>query len=243
MMPDEQPAANALRFNLRTALALVAFIAILFGWYASSKQSRDKNARLIQQLLNARSQVSLAESRGEFQAERTSDGRPLFSKPRVEGVSLRGAVIQAGDSAFQRTSFDNSDLSGASLTGGGASFQGASFKNARLRNAKLVGGGSSFQLATFDNADLSGAVLNGNLQGVSLKNANCTGITIIGSFQAANIDSAKFQSADLSAIRNEDLASCYYKTPPTYDAQTKLPARFDPTAHGWRLAPAGAGSK
>ena len=68
MMPDEQPAKNALRFNLRTALALVAFIAILFGWYASSKQSRDKSARLFQQLLNARSQVSLAESRAEFQA-------------------------------------------------------------------------------------------------------------------------------------------------------------------------------
>jgi uncharacterized protein YjbI with pentapeptide repeats len=128
------------------------------------------------------------------------------------------------------------------LTGGGASFQGASFNNAILRNAKLAGGGSSFQLATFENADLSGAVLSGSLQGVSLRKAKCVGTTINGSFQGANIGAAQFQNADLSAVRSEDLGSCYFDAPPTYDANTKFPDRFDPVTHGWKKTDAKSGT-
>ena len=229
---------GGLRFRLRTVLVCMAFIALVVGWYTSMERERTRSARLLRQLMNAQSQIGLAESRAELQTNVTSGGNPpakgVLSRARFEGVNLRDVVIQGSTSAFQKTVFDKSDLSNASLTGGGASFQGASFNKAILTNAKLVGAGSSFQLATFEGADLSGAALTGNLQGVSLQNAKCIGARINGSFQGANIDAAQFQNADLSAIRGEDLASCYYKTPPTYDANTKFPDRFDPIEYGWK---------
>jgi uncharacterized protein YjbI with pentapeptide repeats len=193
---------------------------------------------LVQQLQNAKLQIRLAESRAEILANATSQrslrDKRMSARGGFEGIDLRGAVIEAGISAFQKSVFDYSDLSNASLTGGGSSFQGASFYKATLKNAKLAGGGSSFQLANFESADMTGAVLTGNLQGVSLRNAECVGTTIKGSFQGANIDGVQFQSADLSALRSEDLASCYYDAPPTYDANTKFPNGFDPVANGWK---------
>jgi uncharacterized protein YjbI with pentapeptide repeats len=245
-MLHDQRAPRGLRFKLRTVLACIAFTAFVIGWYSSIERERTRSARLVQQLMNAQSQVRMAESRVQIQTNVPSSGnqkaKGVLSKARFEGVNLRDAVIQGGASAFQQTVFDNSDLSNASLTGGGASFQGASFNNAILRNAKLVGGGSALTLATFESADLSGAVLTGNLAGVSLKNAKCLGTTIKGSFQGANIDAAQFQNADLSAIRSEDLGSCYYDAPPTYDTNTKFPARFDPIAHGWKKSKAASGT-
>lgn len=241
---DAQATTKGPQFKLSTVFAWMAFFALVIGWYTSTSRERSRNAMLGELLSNARLQVSLAESRGELQAEArssdTAETKRVYSVARFDSMSLRGAVIQVGDSAFQRAIFDNSDLSNAALTGGAASFQGASFKNAKLRNAKLSGGAGAFQVATFEDADLASAVLIGNLQGVSLRNANCEGATISGLFQAANIDAAQFAAADLSAIRSEDLASCYYKDPPTYDAQTKFPADFDPIARGWKKTAAGS---
>jgi uncharacterized protein YjbI with pentapeptide repeats len=237
MLPDRNTPGER-RFKLSTLFGSVALLAFAVAWYTSTERERTRNAMLAQQLSNAQSQIKLAESRAEIQSPAASNGAPnakgVLSEARFEGVNLRGATIQGGESAFQRTVFDNSDLSSASLSGGGASFQGARFKNANLKNAKLTGGGSSFQLAIFENADLSAAILTGNLQGISLRGANCTGATIKGSFQGANIDSAGFSSADLSAIRSDDLASCYFETSPTYDKKTKFPDGFDPIAHGWK---------
>lgn len=226
------------RFKLSTVLTWMTIIALLIAWYTSLSRERARNTQLMQQLANAQSQVSLAEMRNQAQAELTRDGGPYgklkYAVPRFEGMDLRDLAIQGGPSLFQLTVFDNSNLTGASLTGGGSSFQEASFKNAILKNAKLVGGGSSFQVAVFQNADLSGAKLAGNFQGVSLKDAKCTGATITGSFQGANIDGAQFESADVSGIRGEDLASCYFVTPPTYDAKTKFPDGFNPVQNGWK---------
>ncbi len=119
------------------------------------------------------------------------------------------------------------------MIGGDASFQGASFKFAILKNAKLTGGESSFQAAVFEDADLSEAVLVGGLEGVLLKNANCTGVTIKGSFHGANIDGTEFGSADLTGIQSEDLGSCYFETPPSYNERTSFPAGFNPKERGW----------
>jgi len=232
-----ESARRRLRFNLRTVLFWMAFLALLIGWFTSNARERARSRELVQQLMNARSQVRLAESRAEFQVEAHAEGGPKarsgLSSGRFEGVDLRDVVIQAGISEFQRTVFDNSDLSHASLAGGGASFQGASFKNTKLRSVKLTGGGSSFQMATFEGADLTDAALTGNLQAMSLRNAKCVGATISGSFQGTSIDGTQFQKADLSAIRSNDLKSCYFEVPPTYDANTKFPQGFDPKAAGW----------
>jgi uncharacterized protein YjbI with pentapeptide repeats len=231
---------KAPRFKLSTVLTWMTIVALLIAWFTSLARERTRIAQLSQQLANAQLQVSTAEMRGEAQAELTAETQikcdSVFAIPRLEGMDLRDLVIQGGGSAFQLMLFDNSNLTGTSLTGGESSFQEASFKKAILKNAKLVGGSASFQLAVFENADLSGATLAGNLQAVSLKNAKCTGATIQGSFQGANIDGAQFESADLSGIRSDDLASCYFVTPPTFDAKTKFPDGFSPVDNGWKQA-------
>ena len=81
--------------------------------------------------------------------------------------------------------------------------------------ATLIGGSASFQGASFEDATLIGAKLSGN-------------------FQEVNISGARFEAADLSAIARDDLASCYFKEPPTYDAGTKFPPGFDPVERLWR---------
>lgn len=228
------------RLKLRTALALVGGVALAAGWYASMERLRSRDAWLRQQLFNARSEVQAAAWRAESRADESLNGAEQESaRPRVRfgGAKLPGVVIKAGDSAFQRAVFDNVDLSNGSLTAGVSSFQLASFNNAVLTGARLIGGGGSFQLASFENADLRNAVLKGNLQGVSLKNAKCIGATISGSFQCANIDGAQFQKADLSAVERNDLASCYFDARPAFDRATKFPDGFDPVDQGWELVP------
>jgi hypothetical protein len=49
-----------------------------------------------------------------------------------------------------------------------------------------------------------------------------------------NFSGARFEGADLSALDSGDLASCYFKEPPTYDHQTTFPAGFDPVKNLWR---------
>ena len=235
-------AIRGLRFSLRTALVCTALIALTLGWYRTVKEARTRNARLERELTNAVAQIHLAESRAAFQGGDRSNVKPtakggVLSGATLEGVNLRGIVIDGGSSAFQRTVFGHSDLSNVSLSGGAASFQAASFNHAILKNARLTGGGSSFQLATFEDADLSGAELTGNLQGISLKHAVCVGTTIVGSFQGARIDAVQFQMADLTGINNRNLASCYFEDPPTYDAETTFPEGFDPAANGWSEVP------
>ena len=90
-----------------------------------------------------------------------------------------------------------------------------SFVEADLTGATLTGGGASFQNATFEKAILIGATLSGN-------------------FQLVNFSGARLEGADLSAIAGNNLASCYFKEPPTYDARTKFPAGFDPVERSWR---------
>jgi uncharacterized protein YjbI with pentapeptide repeats len=235
-MLHDQSSTKRLRFNLRSVLVWVAVIALLIGSYTSVRRERIKNVRLTEQLLIARSEIRLAEDRFEIQtsSSNTSNTKGELSNTRLEGAILTDAVIKGGDQAFQRTVFDNSDLSNASLIGGVSAFQAASFNNATLKNAKLIGGAASFQLAKFENADLSAAVLTGNLQGISLRNANCKGATIKGRLQSANLDAAHFENADMSGVNGEDLGSCYHDTRPTYDVDTKFPDGFDPVAHGWR---------
>lgn len=240
-MHDDRPVPSRRRFHLRTLVICLAFIALFFGWYKSILRERTVRYALLQKQANAQLQKTVIESRASLRdynpAVSRSKIKGVLSNARLEGVDLRGAMIDGGNSAFQRTVFDHSNLGNASLIGGHGSFQGASFNYTNLQNAKLAGGAGSFQLATFEGADLSGAELTGNLQGVSLANANCTGITISGSFQGAAIDAAQFQHADLSAIASTDLATCYYDAPPTYDANTKFPDGFDPSSHGWKKIP------
>lgn len=226
------------RLKLRTALALVGGVALATGWYASMERLRSRDAWLRQQLFNARYEAQAAAWRAEARADELLYGAEQKSAPprvRFEGAKLPGVVITAGDGAFQRAVFDNADLSNGSLTAGVSSFQLASFNNAVLTGARLIGGGASFQLASFENADLENAVLRGNLQSISLKNAKCIGATISGSFQGANIDGAQFQRADLSAVKTNDLASCYFDSPPAFDRATKFPDGFDPVDQGWEL--------
>jgi hypothetical protein len=85
----------------------------------------------------------------------------------------------------------------------------------------LTGGSAAFQGSTFQNARLIGAKIV------------CGG----AAFQGVNIDAAQFQGADVSAIPARNLEECYYKTPPTYDDQTRFPAGFDPVEQGWQRVP------
>src|SRR2546429_368806 len=116
-MLHDRLAPRGLRFKLRTLLACIAFIALVSGWYSSIERERTRSARLVQQLMNAQSQVRMAESRAQIQTNVPSSGnqaKGVLSKARFEGVNLRDAVIQGGASAFQQTVFDNSDLSNTS---------------------------------------------------------------------------------------------------------------------------------
>jgi hypothetical protein len=71
--------------------------------------------------------------------------------------------------------------------------------------ATLTRGLASFQSASFEEAILVGATLS-------------------RTYERVNISGARLEAADLSAIAHDDLASCYFKEPPTYDARTKFSA-------------------
>ena len=74
---------------------------------------------------------------------------------------------------------------------------------------------------------------------LSFRDANLTKATIIcggrTAFVAVDIDNAKFEGANLTAIHAENLRSSYFASPPTYNSQTQFPAGFDPVNAGWRL--------
>ena len=58
-----------LRFSLRTVLLSMTVLALLIGWYTSNARERARSRALVQQLINARSQVRLAESRAALRNE------------------------------------------------------------------------------------------------------------------------------------------------------------------------------
>ena len=68
----------------------------------------------------------------------------------------------------------------------------------------------------------------------SFEDASLIDARLSGSFQSVNLSGARLEAADLSAIARDDLASCYFKVPPTYDARTKFPPGFDPVERSWK---------
>lgn len=172
-------------------------------------------------------------------------GRRAFYGTHLARTDLSNADVVCGDSAFQKSCFDDSQMPGATLTGGGASFQFATFDGANLAHARLAGSGSSFQMASFENANLQGAVLKAAgaaFQAASFKNANLVDATVscadLTDFQGAKLDGAHFQHADLSSIDPSSLSACEFASsaPPYYDAATRFPAGFDPVKAGWANA-------
>ena len=240
------------QFTIRTALVATAFAALILGWVSSMQRAERSQRALMLRAMRAEGQLLMDRSRARFQefdgARYTTLPPRTLERVKLEGMNLRDITIAGGATAFYRASFNDSDLENATLSGGGSSFQRAQFNNARLIDARLTGGGSSFQLASFDNADLSGAVLTGSFgsfQGASFAAAKFQGTQFQGSevaFHAVNIDGAQFQGADLTALKRGDLESCYFQTPPTYDAQTRFPEGFDPLLNSWKRSPGGNSS-
>jgi uncharacterized protein YjbI with pentapeptide repeats len=217
---------------------LILLAALALGW-ASSQQRADRERRRQEHRLRY-AEEELARARDELR-DQTRGPRPArtrsFWETDLEGSDLAGMTIASDSNAFQRASFRKSRLEGATLEGGDASFQLARFDAARLARAYLKGGGASFQASSFVGADLSGATLVGgptSFQGASFEDAVLVGAKMSGNFQLVNISGARFEAADLTAIRSDDLASCYFKEPPSYDARTKFPPGFDPVERAWR---------
>lgn len=217
---------------------LILFVALALGWFASLR-SAARERRQHEQLLRY-AEEELRRARDELR-DRMRGPRPdrarSFWEAELEGSNLAGMTLASDGNAFQRASFRNCLLEGATLEGGVSSFQLARFDAAKLARARLKGGGASFQASSFVGADLTGATLSGgpaSFQGASFEGAVLVGATLSGSFQAVNLSGARFEAADLSMIAGNDLASCYFKEPPTYDARTKFPPGFDPVERLWR---------
>jgi type II secretory pathway pseudopilin PulG len=226
------------RFSIRELVFLIILVALALGW-ATSQQRADRERRQQEQRLRY-AEEELRRARDELQDQQRGqrpDRLRSFWEADLEGSNLAGMTIASNGNAFQRASFRKCRLEGATLAGGDSSFQLARFDAAKLARARLTGGGSSFQMSSFVGADLTGATLMGggaSFQNASFEDAILIGATLSGNFQAVNISGAKLEAADLSAIARDDLASCYFKDPPTYDARTKFPPGFDPVEHSWR---------
>lgn len=232
------------QFSIRGLLLATLVMAIVFSWHSSMRQSRETIARLSARLSRAELEIQSSRFRAELwrNSSRNSPSQDVLSQGKLNGPCMRGVSIVGGDAAFQRDSFVGWDLENASLSGGGGAFQCACFDDANLVNVKLTGGISSFQLASFVKADLSGAKLTGggaSFQGASFEGAKLIGTQILCSgtaFQGVNIDGVQFQGADLSMLAPGSLQSCYFKTPPSYDDQTRFPPGFDPVGEHWTRA-------
>jgi hypothetical protein len=217
---------------------LILLVALLFGWH-SSQQRVECEQRLQGQRLRC-GEEELRRAGDELQDQRRGsrpDRTRSFWEADLEGSNLAGLTIASDSNAFQRASFRMCCLEGATLVGGDSSFQLARFDAAKLARARLKGGGSSLQMSSFDGAGLTDATLVGggsSFQGASFKEATLIGATLSGNFQGVNICGARLEAADLSALDRDNLASCYFKVLPTYDARTKFPAGFDPVEHSWR---------
>ena len=240
-------------------------VAIMFGWYSSSRRANRLLTRLAKRQEHLTAQLHFATSRSkhnnnESRNSREAKDKTVFSDARFNRVNMRGVSITGkfhGSSfescllqdanlngSFQGTDFNHCNLANSTLIGDNSSFQLASFADANLSGAVVTGGGAAFQLCSFVDADLSGAVLTGggcSFQGANFQRAKLFGARIVcpnaTAFSAVIIDSAKFQGADLSAIGARALESCYFEMPPSYDGNTKFPSGFDPSKQLWQKAP------
>jgi hypothetical protein len=227
------------RFSIRGLFFLIALVALLLGWVSSEQRSTRERQQQEQRLRYA--EEELRRARDELQDDQRRGLRPdrarSFWEADLEGSNLAGVTLVSHSNAFQRASFRSCRLEGATLEGGDSSFQLAHFDAAKLARAYLKGGGSSFQASSFAEADLTGATLTGggaSFQNATFEKAILIGATLSGNFQVVNFSGARLEGADLSAIAGNNLASCYFKEPPTYDARTKFPAGFDPVERSWR---------
>lgn len=238
LRPSFVEGPSVLRFSSRTLFVIFVLVALICGWFSTRQRAIRERRRHEQRLAYAEQELKRA--RGQVR-DLTRGNRPdlarSFWEAELEGSNLTGMTITSTENAFQRASFRNCILENATLKGGGASFQFACFDDANLAQASLTGGGASFQGATFVGAELTGATLTGgpsSFQSASFEDAIMVGAKLVGSFQAANISGAKLQGADISAINCDDLVSCYFNRAPTYNAETKFPAGFDPMEQLWR---------
>jgi Pentapeptide repeats (8 copies) len=239
MAEPSAPARWLPRISIRGLCLLILLLALLLGW-VSSWQRAERERRLREsQLHYAEEELRRAKDELRDQLRRQvprSDRTRSFWEADLEGSDLAGMTIASNSNAFQRASFRKCRLESATLQGGDASFQLARFDGARLARAYLKGGSASFQASSFAGADLAGATLTGgtsSFQGSSFEDAILIGATLSGNFQGVNISGARLEAADLSAIVPADLASCYFKEPPTYNPRTKFPPGFDPSERLW----------
>jgi hypothetical protein len=226
------------RFSIRGLFFLILLVALALGWVSSERRA-DRERRQQEQRLHYADE-ELRRARDELQDQmrgRWPDRARSFWEADLESSNLAGMTIASNDHAFQRASFRKCRLEGATLKGGVAAFQLARFEAAKLARASLKGGHASFQASSFVGADLTGATLIGgaaSFQGASFEDAILIGAELSGNFQGVNLSGARLEAADLSTIARDDLASCYFKVPPTYDARTKFPPGFDPVECLWR---------
>ena len=226
------------RFNIRELVLLIVIVFLGFGWF-SSEQRADRERRLREKHLQ-HADEELGRARHELQSHlkgRQPDRNRSFWAAELEGSNLTGMTISSRSNAFQHASFRNCRLENSTLEGGGSSFQNAVFDGAQLTGAKLTGEHASFQGASFAGAELTNATLSGgsaSFQLASFEDAVLVRAKLSGNFQGANLSGTQFQAADLSAIDPDNLASCYFKVPPSYDGRTLFPVGFDPFDCLWK---------
>ncbi len=228
-----------MKFSIRSLLIVVLIVGLICGLLSSWQTNQGIRKRYEQKLQYSKEELArLKDQLRDLQRGKRPDRTRLFWEAELEGSELVGITIASDSNAFQKASFRKCNLERANLTGGGAAFQSACFDEANLKGAKLVGEGSSFQRSSFVMADLTGATLSGgpaSFQSASFEDAKLFNAKLIGNFQVANISGAQFQGADLSAIEADNLASCYFENPPTYNSQTKFPIGFDPRKNSWMI--------
>lgn len=238
-MADPPASARRLpRVSLRGLIFLVLLVALAFGWVSS--QRRFEREHRLQELRLRYAEEELSRAKDALRDRERGpqpDRSRSFWEADLEGSNLAGMTIASKGNAFQRSSFRTCRLEGATLEGGDAAFQLARFDAAKLARASLKGGHTSFQGSSFVGADLTGASLagqSGSFQSASFEDAIMVGARLSGSFQGVNLSGARLEGADLTATKADDLASCYFTEPPTYDSRTKFPTGFEPVAKLWR---------
>jgi uncharacterized protein YjbI with pentapeptide repeats len=233
------------RLSIRGLFLLILLAALLLGWLSSERRAeleRRRAARERQQQDQRLRYASEELSRARDEVQHLLRGpRPdrnrSFWESDLEGSNLAGMTIASDGNMFQFASLRRCRLEGTTLKGGASSFQFAHFDAANLARGYLKGDVASFQESSFVGADLTDATLIGgsaSFQRASFEEAILIGAKLSGNFQGANLSGARLEAADLSAIAGDDLASCYFKEPPTYDARTKFPPGFDPVERLWR---------
>ncbi|MFO0940846.1 MAG: pentapeptide repeat-containing protein [Pirellulales bacterium] len=235
-----------MKFSLKSLTVVVLIVGLLCGWYAAYLRYNRLQQEYVRQweendrrLMYFREELSRA--RDEVQTliqQKPQNQLRNFWDANLEGTILSGTTLANDSNSFQRACFRNCKMNDVNLQGGGAAFQLACFDNADLSNSKLSGGSSSFQSATFFAANLTSAELRGmgsSFQGASFENAILNNAKLNGDFGGCNLSGAKLLGTDLSAIESDNLKSCYFENPPTYDSKTVFPSGFNPAEQKWEL--------